>query len=91
MFFDEGIIKNYPPRYINKLCRWYIMKKYKDYLALLHKEHEKLKDELNAVLNHPLMPSEFEWAWKDLIQRYNLQDDEVMNSLREERHEWNLA
>nr|XP_040245401.1 protein FAR1-RELATED SEQUENCE 5-like [Aegilops tauschii subsp. strangulata] len=49
---------------------------------------EKLKDDLNAVLNHPVMPSEFERAWKDLIQRYNLQDDEVMNSLWEDRHEW---
>nr|XP_020148544.2 protein FAR1-RELATED SEQUENCE 1-like [Aegilops tauschii subsp. strangulata] len=64
------------------------MKKHKDHLALLYKAHEKLKDDLNAVLNHPLMPSEFERAWKDLIQRYNLQDDEVMNSLWEDRHEW---
>ena len=48
------------------------MKKYKDHLALLYKVHKKLKDDLNAVLNHPLMPSEFEQAWKDLIQRYNL-------------------
>ena len=64
------------------------MKKYKDHLALLYKAHEKLKDDLNAVLNHPLMPSEFERAWKDLIQRYNLQDDEVMNSLWDDRHEW---
>ena len=43
------------------------MKKYKDNLALLYKAHEKLKDGLNAVLNHPLMPSEFEQAWKNLI------------------------
>nr|XP_040253461.1 protein FAR1-RELATED SEQUENCE 1-like [Aegilops tauschii subsp. strangulata] len=64
------------------------MKKYKDHLALLYKAHEKLKDDLNAVLNHPLMPSEFERAWKDLIQRYNLQDDELINSLWEDRHEW---
>ena len=64
------------------------MKKYKDHLALLYKAHEKLKDDLNAVLNHTLMPSEFERAWKDLIQRYNLQDNEVMNFLWDDRHEW---
>ena len=62
--------------------------KYKDHLALLYKVHEKLKDDLNAVLNHPLMPSEFERAWKDLIQKYNLQNDEVMNSLWDDKHEW---
>ncbi|XP_020156912.1 protein FAR1-RELATED SEQUENCE 1-like [Aegilops tauschii subsp. strangulata] len=63
-------------------------RKYKDHLALLYKAHEKLKDDLNAVLNHPLMSSEFERAWKDLIQKYNLQNDEVMNSLWDDRHEW---
>ena len=64
------------------------MKKYKDHLALLYKAHEKLKDDLNAVLNHPLMTLEFERAWKDLIQKYNLQNNEVMNLLRDDRHEW---
>ena len=64
------------------------MKKYKDHLALMYKAHEKLKDELNAVLNHPLMLLEFERAWKNLIQRYNLQDDEVMNSLWDDMHKW---
>ena len=63
------------------------MKKYKDQLALLYKAHEKLKDGLIAVLNNPLMPSEFERAWKDLIQKYKLQNDEVMNSLWEDRNE----
>ena len=67
------------------------MKKHKDHLALLYKAHEKLKDDLKVVLNHPLILLEFERASKDLIQRYNLQDDEVMNSLWEDRHEWILA
>ena len=64
------------------------MNKYKDHLALLYKVHEKLNDELIAVQNHPLMPSKFERAWKDLMQKYNLQNDEVMNSLWDDRHVW---
>ncbi|XP_020165496.1 protein FAR1-RELATED SEQUENCE 5-like [Aegilops tauschii subsp. strangulata] len=85
---NRAALKTILPHTLHKLCRWHIMKKYKDHLALLYKAHEKLKVELNAVLNHPLMPSEFERAWKNLIQRYNLQDDEVMNSLWDDRHEW---
>ncbi|XP_020149906.2 protein FAR1-RELATED SEQUENCE 5-like [Aegilops tauschii subsp. strangulata] len=81
-------LKTILPDALHKLCRWHIMKKYKDHLALLYKAHEKLKDDLNAVLNHPLMPSEFERSWRDLIQKYNLQNDEVMISLWDERHEW---
>ncbi|XP_020181282.1 protein FAR1-RELATED SEQUENCE 5-like [Aegilops tauschii subsp. strangulata] len=73
----KAALKTILPDTLHKLCRWHIMKKYKDHLALLYKAHEKLKDDLNAVLNHPLMPSEFERAWKDLMQKYNLQNDEV--------------
>ncbi|XP_020154679.3 protein FAR1-RELATED SEQUENCE 1-like [Aegilops tauschii subsp. strangulata] len=85
---NHAALKTILPDTLHKLCRWHVMKKYKDHLALLYKAHEKLKDDLNAVLNHPLMPSEFEQAWKDLIQRYNLQNNEVMNSLWDDRHEW---
>ncbi|XP_020149543.1 protein FAR1-RELATED SEQUENCE 5-like [Aegilops tauschii subsp. strangulata] len=84
----KAALKTILPHTLHTLCRWHIMKKYKDHLALLYKAHEKLKDDLNAVLNHPLMLSEFDRAWKDLIQRYNLQEDEVMNSLWDDKHEW---
>ena len=60
-------LKTILPDTLHKLCQWHIMKKHKDNLALLYKPHEKLKDDLNAVLNHPLMSSKFEHAWKDLI------------------------
>ncbi|XP_020183820.1 protein FAR-RED IMPAIRED RESPONSE 1-like [Aegilops tauschii subsp. strangulata] len=60
----KATLKTILPHTLHKLCQWHIMKKYKDHLALLYKAHEKLKDDLNAVLNHPLMPSEFERAWK---------------------------
>src|SRR4051812_17707142 len=57
---------------LHKLCRWHILKKYKDHLSLLYKAYETFKDELTSVLNHPLMSSEFERAWRDLMEKYNL-------------------
>src|SRR3954463_1117037 len=64
---------------LHKLCRWHILKKYKDHLSLLYKAYETSKDELTSVLNHPLMPSEFKRAWQDLMGKYDLQNDEIMN------------
>ncbi|KAE8821739.1 hypothetical protein D1007_00147 [Hordeum vulgare] len=81
-------LKTSLPDTLHKLCRWHIMKKYKYHLALLYKAHKKLKDELTALLNHPLMPSKYERTWKELMQKYNLQNDEVMNFLWDDRNEW---
>ena len=66
----------------------FILKKYKDHMSLLYKAYETFKDELTSVLNHPLMPSEFESAWHELMDKYNLQNDEIMKALWTDRKEW---
>ncbi|XP_010230050.1 protein FAR1-RELATED SEQUENCE 5-like [Brachypodium distachyon] len=68
------------PRSLHKLCRWHIMRKHKDSLGKLYKLFPNLKDQLAAVLNHPLMPTEFEAAWHELVKKYNLHDVNVMRS-----------
>uniref|UniRef100_A0A8R7UKG2 Protein FAR1-RELATED SEQUENCE n=1 Tax=Triticum urartu TaxID=4572 RepID=A0A8R7UKG2_TRIUA len=72
----------------HRLCRWHIMKKIKDHLSKLYSEHDTFKEDLTAVLNHPLMPAEFEAAWHDLMDRYNLQNDTILLGLWEERTTW---
>ncbi|XP_073363262.1 protein FAR1-RELATED SEQUENCE 3-like [Aegilops tauschii subsp. strangulata] len=47
---------------LNKLCRWHIMRKYREHLAYLYNLHEDFKDEFTSILNWPLMPTEFEAA-----------------------------
>ena len=47
---------------VHKLCRWHIMKKYREHLAYLYNLHEDFKDEFTSILNWPLMPTEFEAA-----------------------------
>ncbi|KAK1607952.1 hypothetical protein QYE76_031625 [Lolium multiflorum] len=76
------------PRTLHKFCRWHIMNKHKDPLKKLYKLFPDLKDLLTAILNHPLMPSEFEDAWKALIEKYNLHDINVMINLWAERKLW---
>ncbi|KAM0833439.1 hypothetical protein ACQ4PT_064260 [Festuca glaucescens] len=76
------------PRTLHKFCRWHIMNKHKDPLKKLYKLFPDLKDQLTAILNHPLMPSEFEDAWKALIEKYNLHDINVMINLWAERKLW---
>nr|XP_040251822.1 protein FAR-RED IMPAIRED RESPONSE 1-like [Aegilops tauschii subsp. strangulata] len=73
---------------VHKLCRWHIRKKYKEHLAYLYYLHKDFKDEFTSTLNWPLMPTEFEDAWKGLVDRYNLHDDATMVAMWNEREKW---
>ena len=75
-------------RSLHKLCRWHIMGKHKHPLRKLYKLFPGLKDELAAVLNHPLIPSEFEDAWNALMDKYNLHELNVMVNMWAERKTW---
>ena len=76
------------PLSLHKFCRWHIMRKYKEPLGKLYKIFPSLQEELAAVLNHPLMPSEFEEAWHELMDKYGLHDITVMINLWAERKLW---
>ncbi|XP_020158086.1 protein FAR1-RELATED SEQUENCE 5-like [Aegilops tauschii subsp. strangulata] len=76
------------PNTVHKLCRWHIMKKYMEYLALLYKKYKTFKEEFTAILNWPLMPTEFEDAWTQLMHNYNLENDQMMMQLWSDRKMW---
>nr|XP_020177491.1 protein FAR1-RELATED SEQUENCE 1-like [Aegilops tauschii subsp. strangulata] len=76
---------------VHKLCRWHIMKKYREHLAYLYNLRETFKDEFTAILNWPLMPTEFEDSWKALMDKYNLHDDARMVAMWNERERWMSA
>nr|XP_020191814.1 protein FAR1-RELATED SEQUENCE 5-like [Aegilops tauschii subsp. strangulata] len=76
------------PDTVHKLCRWHILKKYKEYLALLYKKYETFKEEFTAILNWLLMPTEFEASWAELVHKYNLQNDQMMMQLWSDRKMW---
>ncbi|KAM3292614.1 hypothetical protein ACQJBY_036380 [Aegilops geniculata] len=73
---------------VHKLCRWHIMKKYREHLAYLYNLHKTFKDEFTAIVNCPLMPTEFEASWKALMDKYNLHDDATMVAMWNEHERW---
>lgn len=73
---------------LHKLCRWHMMKKFHLHLSSLYKKYLTFKAEFTAILNWPLMPTEFEHAWRNLLDKYNLHDDPMMLQLWEIREEW---
>jgi hypothetical protein len=65
-------------RALHKLCRWHITKKYKEPLKRLYKMFSSFKDEFRAIVNWTLMPTEFEEAWHELVEKYNLRKNQMM-------------
>ena len=61
------------------------MRKHKVPLAELYILFPDLKGELLEVLNHPLMPTEYEQAWHDLVDKYALHGNNTMINLWAER------
>jgi hypothetical protein len=47
---------------------------------MTHKGH---KTQLESLINYPLGPSDFENAWKELVEKYALHDHPVINLLWE--------
>ena len=76
------------PNTLHRLCRWHITKKFKDHLAYLYKNHAGFKDQFRAILNWPLMQTEFEAAWKCLMDTFGLHDDATLVSMWNDREKW---
>ena len=64
------------------------MRKHKVPLCEHYVMFPDLKAQLAAVLNHPLMPAEYEDAWHELVDKYGLHDSNVMINLWDERKSW---
>ena len=73
---------------LHKLCRWHILKKYREPLGILYKMYESVKVEFTVILNWPLMPTEFEAAWHELVAKYDLHQNNMMTQPWEGRTKW---
>uniref|UniRef100_K3XQ28 Protein FAR1-RELATED SEQUENCE n=1 Tax=Setaria italica TaxID=4555 RepID=K3XQ28_SETIT len=71
------------PGVVHKICRWHVVNKHMPHLTNLFGMYAKknFKDKFYSVLNHPLTPVEFEAAWQELLDEFDLQKDGTLDSL----------
>jgi hypothetical protein len=81
-------IKSVFTKTIHRLCRWHMMKKYKEEVRKLYKVHERLKEKLHIVINHPLTPEEFDAAWNALVDEYGIHENVAIDGLWKQRELW---
>lgn len=73
---------------IHRLCRWHILHKYADALAIIFARHEDLEGDMEICIDQTYTPMEFEGAWAEFIDKYELHGVGTMEQLYEIREKW---
>ncbi|XP_058222510.1 protein FAR-RED IMPAIRED RESPONSE 1-like [Rhododendron vialii] len=83
----QNAISQVFPNARHRWCLWHIMKKISEKLKG-YDEYKQIKRKLKNVVYDSLNLEEFEQNWADLINAYDLQGNDWLAGLYEERHRW---
>ena len=75
------------PKARHRWCLWHIMKKVPEMLGK-YSRNESIKTLLQDVVYDSLSKSDFMERWGNMIEHYNLHDNEWLKWLFDERHRW---
>lgn len=73
---------------IHRLCRWHILHKHADALAIIFARHEDLEGDMEICIDQTYTPMEFEGAWAEFIDKYELHGVGTMERLYEIQEKW---
>ncbi|XP_039123339.1 protein FAR1-RELATED SEQUENCE 6-like [Dioscorea cayenensis subsp. rotundata] len=83
----QGAIRVVFPNSHHRLCLWYIMKKIPEKLGGLS-EYKAIKRILKSIIYEAVGIQEFEDIWLMMVNDYNVEKNEWVNSLYKIRHRW---
>ncbi|KAH9724212.1 protein FAR1-RELATED SEQUENCE [Citrus sinensis] len=75
------------PNTRHRWCLWHILKKVPEKLGRYVKYHA-IRVSLHSVVYDSYTPVEFEEAWHDMLDKYDLINNQWLNGLYEERNRW---
>ncbi|XP_034225566.1 protein FAR-RED IMPAIRED RESPONSE 1-like [Prunus dulcis] len=75
------------PNTRHRWCLWHIMKKLHEKLKS-YKHYESIKFALENIVYDSLTNIEFEDRWKEMIEKYELQSNDWLRGLYDERRRW---
>ncbi|GAB2283912.1 Anaphase-promoting complex subunit 10 [Dionaea muscipula] len=82
----QNAISQVFPNTRHRWCLWHIMKKLPE--KFKGKEYDPMKCRLKSAVYDSLSPEDFEENWANLINKYNLQDNDWLSGLYNEKRRW---
>ncbi|XP_058746145.1 protein FAR1-RELATED SEQUENCE 5-like [Vicia villosa] len=76
------------PQTRHRLCLWHIRKKFPEKLAHIYHKKSKFKHELKRCIRESPTVNDFEVDWQQIMDTYNLQENEWLQRLFEIRESW---
>ncbi|XP_072964600.1 protein FAR1-RELATED SEQUENCE 6-like [Typha angustifolia] len=83
---QEAVADVFPGAH-HRLCLWHIMKRIQEFLGG-HTEYKAIKGMMKRAVYDSLHVDEFEDTWKNMIEKYELEENDWLKSLYEDRHKW---
>jgi hypothetical protein len=69
-------------------CKWHVFKDAPQELGPVYRRNGPFRREFHYVINEMLTVDEFERAWDDLLERYNLRNHPFMERAYAKRQKW---
>ncbi|XP_062188634.1 protein FAR1-RELATED SEQUENCE 5-like isoform X2 [Phragmites australis] len=77
------------PNTLHQVCKWHVLKKAKERVGNIYSgKRSPFKEEFHKVLNQSRTVEEFEYAWRELMSRYGLQESVYMNQIWDIKEKW---
>ena len=84
-FAMRGAIESVFPLAIHRHCRWHIFSKAEETLGTVFAANPELHQAFEVCVDHSLTPKEFDSSWMQMIEKYNMQENETLANLWEIR------
>ncbi|PNT71052.1 hypothetical protein BRADI_2g22227v3, partial [Brachypodium distachyon] len=72
----------------HRWCKWHVLKMAKERLGSVYTKYSTFKAEFHKLINYSITVPEFEAAWEELLQKYDLKDHHFLTPIYESRHRW---
>ncbi|CAM0958600.1 unnamed protein product [Alopecurus aequalis] len=76
------------PETAHRWCKWHVLRKAKECLGSLLTKNKVFQDQFHKICEYMITVDEFERAWAELIQDFNLEENAFLTQIYDVRHKW---